>query len=182
MTEREHPLEILAYEFVRDTSGAGRYRGGVAYRRDYRFTADEGVLQIRNDRHVFRPYGLCGGRPGGPSVNALNPGKKNGEVMTSKITRYIKKGDVFRYETAGSGGWGDALERETWRVARDIHNEIITAEVARRDYGVVIDAKTWTVDEAATAKLRDQMRAKRGWSGPPFVDRGPLPDGIVPET
>jgi 5-oxoprolinase (ATP-hydrolysing)/N-methylhydantoinase B len=30
----------------------------------------------------------------------------------------------------------------------------VSLEAARRDYGVVIDPETWTVDEAATAALR----------------------------
>src|SRR6185312_4055792 len=40
MTETENALEILAYEFVTDSMGAGKFRGGAAYRRNYRFTED----------------------------------------------------------------------------------------------------------------------------------------------
>ena len=61
ITEAEHPIAILAYEFVPDKAGAGKYRGGTPYRRDYRFLEAEGVLQVRSDRRDFRPYGLYGG-------------------------------------------------------------------------------------------------------------------------
>ena len=37
VTEAEYPLQILSYEFVPDRAGAGRYRGGTPFRRDYRF-------------------------------------------------------------------------------------------------------------------------------------------------
>ncbi|MBI4183923.1 MAG: hydantoinase B/oxoprolinase family protein [Proteobacteria bacterium] len=180
MTEVEHPLQMLAYEFITDSAGAGRFRGGAAYRRDYRFTAAEAVLQIRNDRRAFRPFGLYGGGPGGPSINVLNPGR-NAEVMTSKVTRMIRQGDVFRYDSAGGGGWGDPLERETWRVLKDVRNGYVSPETARREYGVAIDPGSWTVDEAATDKLRHELRRKRRWAKVPFVERGPLPEGVRPQ-
>ena len=77
ITEAEHPIQILAYEFVADRAGAGKYRGGTPYRRDYRFLEDEAILQVRSDRRTIRPYGLYGGNPGKPSSNHLNPDRDN---------------------------------------------------------------------------------------------------------
>ena len=62
--EAEQPVEILAYELVRDRAGPGKFRGGAPYRRDIRLEEAEAVLQIRSDRKKIRPYGLYGGRPG----------------------------------------------------------------------------------------------------------------------
>ena len=73
VTEVEQPIQILSYEFVTDKAGPGKFRGGAPYRRIYRFTEDEAVLQVRSDRRTHRPYGLYGGYPGKPSVNILNP-------------------------------------------------------------------------------------------------------------
>ena len=42
VTEAEQPIQLLAYEFVADKAGAGKYRGGVPFQRDYRFLEDEG--------------------------------------------------------------------------------------------------------------------------------------------
>ena len=42
-------------------------------RRDFRLLEEEAVLQVRADRHVFRPYGLYGGSPGKPSRNVMDP-------------------------------------------------------------------------------------------------------------
>ena len=42
VTEAEQPIQLLAYEFVADKAGAGKFRGGVPFRRDYRFLEDEG--------------------------------------------------------------------------------------------------------------------------------------------
>ena len=67
VTEAEQPLQILCTEFIQDVGGPGRYRGGVSIRRDYKLLEAEAVLQVRADRHAFRPYGLYGGQPGKPS-------------------------------------------------------------------------------------------------------------------
>jgi N-methylhydantoinase B len=168
VTEAEHPIQILAYEFVPDKAGAGKYRGGTPYRRDYRFLEAEGILQVRSDRHTIRPYGLYGGYPGKPSQNYLNPQREN-RPLASKITMTIRRGDVFRHEVAGAGGWGDPLERDPAAVLRDVRNELISREAAADDYGVIVDPTAWTVDAAATQRRRAELRAARGWSEAPTV-------------
>ena len=149
MVEAEHPVRIEAYELVADRAGPGRFRGGAPWRRDYRFLEEEGVLQVRADRAAIRPYGLWGGRPGRPSANFLN-----GAPQPSKLTATIRRGDLFRHELAGGGGWGDPLARDPARVLADVRNGYVSADAAQRDYGVVINPETETVDEAATRRLR----------------------------
>jgi N-methylhydantoinase B len=168
VTEAEHPIQLLAYEFIADKAGAGKYRGGTPYRRDYRFLAEEGILQVRSDRRMFRPYGLYGGYPGKPSWNYLNPEREN-QLLESKITMTIARGDVFRHEVAGAGGWGDPLERDPAAVLKDVRNELISVPAAQDEYGVVIDPQHWTVDDAATQRLRATLRAARGWTEVPTV-------------
>ena len=168
--EVEQPLEILSFEFIPDVGGPGKFRGGMSVRRDYRFLEEEAVLQVRADRCTFRPYGLYGSSPGKPSVNIINPDTEN-RVVTAKVTMTIKRGDVFRHDQPGPGGWGDPLEREPARVLKDVRNELVSLESALRDYGVVIDPATWKVDERATAALRAELRTKRGWKETPVVSR-----------
>ena len=64
VVEWEYPMMIERYGYVPDSGGAGRYRGGMAIERQYRFGIDGGQLQLRGDRIKFRPYGLQGGEPG----------------------------------------------------------------------------------------------------------------------
>ena len=168
VTEAEHPIQLLAYEFIPDKAGAGKYRGGTPYRRDYRFLAEEGILQVRSDRRMFRPYGLYGGYPGKPSWNYLNPEREN-QLLESKITMTIARGDVFRHEVAGAGGWGDPLERDPAAVLKDVRNELISVPAAQDEYGVVIDPQRWTVDAAATQRQRATLRTARGWTEVPTV-------------
>jgi N-methylhydantoinase B len=168
--EVEHPLEILSFEFIEDVAGPGKYRGGMSVRRDYRFLEEEAVLQVRADRRTFRPFGLYGGRPGKASVNVINPDTEN-RLVTAKVTMTIKRGDVFRHEQPGPGGWGDPLERETWRVVKDVRNGFVSPGSARNDYGVMLKPGTLEVDEPATATRRAELRAARGWTTPPVVSR-----------
>ena len=177
VTEVEQPLQILAYEFLTDGMGAGKFRGGAPFRRDYRMCEKEGTLQVRNDRCLFHPFGLYGGKPGHRARNVLNPETTN-ETLPGKVTRTIMRGDVIRYDMAGAGGWGDPLERATAQVLADVRNEYVSVEAARHEYGVILDTKSWIVDEKRTAELRQVIRSCRSWTTPPFIDRGELPTGI----
>ena len=170
VTEAEQPISLLAYEFVSDKAGAGKYRGGVPFRRDYRFNETEGVLQVRADRRDHRPFGLYGGSPGAPSENYLNPAQEN-RSLPGKFTMTIKQGDVFRHVLAGAGGWGDPLERDPDAVLWDVRNELLSPAKAAADYGVVLAAAACTVDLAATAERRAHLRQQRGWRVAPVVQR-----------
>jgi len=169
--EAEYPIQFLAYELVPDRFGAGKYRGGAPYRRDYRFLEEEAALSVRADRRNFRPFGLYGGQPGQPSQNMLDPGKPTEQPLPSKFMRTIRKGEVFRHVLAGGGGWGDPLERNPQAVLMDVRNELLSEPNARAEYGVVIDCTRWVVDEPATLTLRAQMRAARGNAPLPFATR-----------
>ncbi|MDP6690071.1 MAG: hydantoinase B/oxoprolinase family protein [Alphaproteobacteria bacterium] len=158
--ETEQPMQILAYEFVPDRAGPGKFRGGAPFRKDYRFLEKEAVLQVRSDRRDFRPYGLYGGYPGKASANSLNPDGEN-RPLESKITMNIGYGTVFRHDLAGGGGWGDPLERDPEKVLRDVRNELVSPEAACADYGVVVDTDSWSIDLPATEAQRASLRAAR---------------------
>lgn len=168
--EADHPFEMVAYEFVADRAGAGKHRGGAAVRREFRFLAEEGVLQVRSDRRDYLPYGLNGGRPGKPSVNLLDPDGHD-ELLPSKFNLSFKRGDVFRHQSAGAGGWGDPLERDCAAVLRDVRNEMVSVQMAAEEYGVILTPDGAAVDEDATADRRDEIRATRGWTQTPEVVR-----------
>ncbi len=175
VTEAEQPIQLLAYEFVADGAGAGKFRGGVPFRRDYRFLEEEGVLQVRSDRRTHRPFGLYGGSPGQPSQNHLDPDGED-RLLPSKFTMTIRRGEVFRHVLAGGGGWGDPLERDPAKVLKDVRGDLLSPGKAGADYGVVVDTAAWTVDAPATERLRSEIRRRRGWADTPKVQRtDPLP-------
>ena len=88
--EAENPLEVLDYEFVPDTGGAGKFRGGMSQRKTWRMLADEGILQVRADRQTHRPYGLQGGGPGACGRNILDPGMPTEKKLHAKLTMTLR--------------------------------------------------------------------------------------------
>jgi N-methylhydantoinase B len=157
--EAENPLEVLDYEFVPDTGGAGKFRGGMSQRKTWRMLADEGILQVRADRQTHRPYGLYGGGPGAAGRNILDPGLPTEQKLHAKLTMTLRKGQVFRHQLPGAGGWGDVLERDLALVARDLRDGLVTIEAAARDYGVVARGDPPVIDPTATEALRAKLRA-----------------------
>ncbi len=151
--EAQHPVRVEAYEFVPDSCGAGKWRGGLALRRSYRVLADETLLQLRADRMKFPPYGLAGGAPGSVAVNTLVSGHAETD-LPSKVTRWLGRDDLIVHVQPGAGGFGDPLERAPERVAADVWNGKITADYAREQHAVVVDDASGVVDEAATRALR----------------------------
>jgi N-methylhydantoinase B len=51
------------------------------------------------------------------------------------------------------------LERDPERVRVDVIEGYVTLDRARSDYGVVLNAKDCSIDQAATGKLRADLRA-----------------------
>ncbi len=160
--EAENPLEVLDYEFVPDTGGAGKFRGGMSQRKTWRMLADEGILQVRADRQTHRPYGLQGGGPGAAGRNVLDPELPSEQKLHAKLTMTLRRGQLFRHELPGAGGWGDALERDLPLVAKDLRDGLVTVEGAARDYGVVAQGNPPVIDAAATETLRAKLKITRG--------------------
>jgi hypothetical protein len=48
-----------------------------------------------------------------------------------------------------------------YAVADDVEQEKLTADYVRREYGVVVDAKTSALDVAGTEKLRAEMATNK---------------------
>ena len=116
------------------------------------------ISAVRSDRRAHPPYGVAGGRAGTPSCNILNPGPGQRVLPTLPMEAVrLRRGDVFRHVMAGGGGYGDPLERDPQMVLEDVLDEKQTAEYARREYGVVIDAAAMAVDAPATERLRAEI-------------------------
>nr|WP_254701493.1 hydantoinase B/oxoprolinase family protein [Neorhizobium galegae] len=153
ITETEVPIEFVKYGLAKDSGGAGRWRGGLATEMAFRVFSPGSRITARNrDRSFFRPWGTLGGRAAGLSDMVLNPGRDDFQRLGNIDTAVLQPGDVLEIRSAGGGGRGNPVERETWRVAQDVARGYVSSEAAERDYGVVI--RDGTVDEAETGKVR----------------------------
>ena len=158
--ESYYPIEIERYIPVRDSGGPGLHRGGTGIEKVYRFTGP-GMVSIVDDRALFSPWGVNGGRAGGRSEKLLVRADGEEVVLPSKIDSVkVLPGDRLIFRTAGAGGWGDPLLRDPELVARDVRRGLVSAEVARDAYGVVLDGGA--LDQPSTSALREQLAETRG--------------------
>lgn len=159
LMELEYPVRLEQYSLAQDSGGAGKFRGGLAIVRDWRFLGDQAAnLTIRSDRRAYPPYGLFGGGKGAPSWNIVNPGMKTERILKTKVSDRLLPGDMIRHIQPGGGGWGDPLEREPAAVLRDVLNDKVSRVKAEELYGVVINIENREVDLPATEKKRADLR------------------------
>lgn len=197
------PALITAREYLPDTAGAGRHRGGAGL-------VKQSVFLSPGEHHLvplhFRTasgHGVCGGADGalgggwwldlppdgvaGTLDGARLPAPDDYRGATP-IAGYVdrhtgapavdgefaffgreavwhrERGAVLRWRTNGGGGWGDPFARDVLAVLRDVRDEYVSVEGARRDYGVCVvgdpveDPEGLAIDHEATARLRTGAR------------------------
>ncbi len=157
-TEAAYPVRIERYELIPDSEGAGRRRGGLGLRRDYRFEVPV-TLSLLSDRAKFAPWGLAGGGDARPARYVLEPDGEARE-LSSKTTLDLDVGATLSVQIGGGGGYGPAREREPERVAADVRAGKVSAARARAVYGAVVDPADGTVDAGATTALRVEEAAR----------------------
>jgi N-methylhydantoinase B len=149
-TELNYPVRIPRLSLVEDSDGAGRHRGGLGLRKDYRFDRPT-TFTILADRDKSGPHGVFGGLPGRKAEYVLISGGRETR-LSSKVTVELAPGDVVSCRTCGGGGYGPPEERDPELVARDVREGKVGAERARDVYRVAVVAGA--VDEKATSALR----------------------------
>lgn len=155
--ELENPVLIERYAFIPDSGGAGRYRGGLALRRDIRFLADATWARY-SDRHKFGPQGLFGGKEGSKGEFILNPGTEKEQKQKSKGVTQLKAGDLLSIRLPGSGGYGPPWERDPERVRWDVFNGKVSQQSAMEHYLVSLNPDL-SVNEKETRALRAEKKS-----------------------
>jgi N-methylhydantoinase B len=176
------PLLYVYRKRLTDSGGPGRFRGGL--------TAAAAVVPYRTRELILRStntagteqsnaHGIDGGYPGAGSQVTLVRGSDvwallrqgrvpgdhdgfGGEVthLPSKAADVLGPDDVMVFYAPGGGGYGDPVEREPDRVARDVADGRVSALRARDIYGVAL-AADGTADAAGTEAQRAAIRARR---------------------
>ena len=147
-TARNNPVEvvesrvpsmrILKYGLRMDSGGAGKFRGGLGVERIYQFL-ESGFITFSLERKATPPWGLRGGLEG--AVNGVEITSPDGSARhVRKATQHpIATGEVVKIMTGGGGGWGPPADRDPEAVRRDVRDGYVSAEAARRDYGVHVN-------------------------------------------
>jgi N-methylhydantoinase B len=175
-----------------DSSGPGRFRGGVGL--ETAFLPHKNTVPIASvtlASGVSQPegHGLSGGGPapvksnvvlrdsnarelfaaGVVPISAGELSQRQVEVLEAKDHTTLEREDLLVVLVPGGGGYGDPLRREPAAVARDVGDGLVSDEVARSVYGVVL--VDGGLDAAATEVAREEVRARRIRDGRPVRGR-----------
>jgi N-methylhydantoinase B len=142
---------------VRDTEGAGRFRGAPGCYVE--FGPIEGCTMrvlYTADGTVNPAAGARGGGPGG----RCEPYRRepSGELVRLPACGGVelRHGERVASISSGGGGYGSPLERAPARVKHDLDEGWISRERAEGVYGLVLDA-AGGIDQAATAAKRAEL-------------------------
>ncbi|MHC4931606.1 MAG: hydantoinase B/oxoprolinase family protein [Planctomycetota bacterium] len=155
MFEQQTPHRLKRHEYITDSGGAGRSRGGLGVETRFEIGGEKTQLVTFGDGDVEPAFGLFGGE--GSTLNFIELRYPDGEVYktTSKdLVRDVPAGTLYVQEAGGGGGYGSPKERPAEKVRQEVEDGIVSLQAARDLYGVAIDPKTFEILEDETAKLR----------------------------
>ncbi len=153
--EAKFPILVERFELIPDSGGAGRHRGGLGIARTTRALTNV-TVNTQSERSACPPWGLDGGgeATGNKVAFRVNNGWKDDFPNAKVLVAQLKPGDAFRISSGGGGGYGAPFERPVEDVREDVRQGYVSVKAAAERYGVVVDAETFAVDQAATDKLR----------------------------
>jgi N-methylhydantoinase B len=105
--EYSYPFRVTKYALRTGSGGEGQHRGGDGLVREIEMLTDADVTML-SDRRRTRPYGLAGGADAASGRNVIVRGDGSTEVLPSKGSSRVRRGERIRIETPGGGGWGPA--------------------------------------------------------------------------
>ena len=165
--ERVYPILTHRYEFITDSAGAGRHRGGMGVTRDFELTHGDATLSVLGSRGVEPVWGWEGGHTAlGSGLIHDWGGADELEIGVMRSGVHARKGAVIRFWEGGGGGWQDPRTRPPEWVLEDVIDGFVSIEAARDVYGVAVsvvdeDAAAYEIDEEETARLRARLGAPR---------------------
>ena len=126
------PLIYHSKEFITDSGGAGRFRGGLSQRLEVGSNRDQelNLAAAAFERLNEGPAGRQGGHRGSAGKVFLS----NGTRIDDKGFHRIPAGETLILQTPGGGGFGDPIHRDRSAVKRDLEYGLISEEAAKHIY------------------------------------------------
>ncbi len=132
------PFRIEEFSLREDSAGAGKFRGGLGFRKIYRIL-QPCLLGTNLDRTKFPPWGVQGGKEAKPGCFTIMKAGSGARELIDKENAYrLEPGDLVCVETGGGGGYGPPAERSLDLIQRDLDAGYISAAAAEQDYGVKV--------------------------------------------
>ena len=137
MYEQQTPHLILKHEYLTNSGGVGKWRGGLGIETIITMGGENTKMVVFGDGDVEPNYGLFGGK--GSVLNSITltyPDGKNHIPKSKDIVEGIPDGTIYKQVAGGGGGYGNPKERDREAVKWDLRNEVITKEQAVNEYGL----------------------------------------------
>jgi len=156
------PILTRSREFIPDSGGAGRQRGGLAQRMELGLLpgfAGRATVSVHAAGQNVPPFGLGGGDGGAPA-QILRDGVVLSRAEKVRHASALPLTDIkatVGFETAAGGGYGPPKEREPASVQADVRDGLLSLERAASTYGVIMDSDSLVIDLNATAATRNEM-------------------------
>jgi len=187
--EMQYPFLYFTRNLHRDGGAPGKYAGGTGSFRIYMiYGSQDCSVSYRPYSRMPEGVGLAGGHPAGiggiraifeTAGSPIMPRLRSGSYPTQP--EEIKSGEwgsvnhpkemhgrvplpefcIVADFVPGGSGYGDPLDREPDRVARDVRVGIVSPRIANEVYGVVLRRGNHPPDREATAKRRREIRDHR---------------------
>jgi len=156
MFEQQTPHLLKRHEYWTDSAGPGKWRGGVGVITEFTIGSENTQVVTFGDGDVDPAHGSHGGGEGALNrIDLIYPGGVRKTLTTKDLVKGVPKGTVYYQEAGGGGGFGSPKERKPAKVAAEVRDGLVSAEAAREFYGVAVN-EDFSLDEAATAKLRGE--------------------------
>jgi N-methylhydantoinase B len=111
--EVRFPLHFRRHEYLANSGGEGRFRGGLGVALDFVVeTAKPALANTAGDGARHGACGMLGGRDGKPhDYKLVSKGAEPRQLKTKEVGIVVKPGDVFEIRSGGGGGWGPPEQR-----------------------------------------------------------------------
>ncbi len=158
--ELKNPVLVEERALRRDSGGAGQFRGGLGIDLRVRNLVEGRWNLGGKSRETSPPWGIHKGRPGDTACYLLKTPGENDFAEKNAYRHPVPADSEVIVRTGGGGGWGDPLDRDPDSVRWDVIEGYVSRDAALAEYGVVLDAKDFAVDAAATERTRAERKAR----------------------
>jgi N-methylhydantoinase B len=154
------PWKMIRWDYEPDLTGAGRWRGAHGiYWEAMHYGEEAGMATGSSDGDVVEGFGAVGGESSPVSRTYILRGDEKILVKPHRLVQ-MKKNDIVVKYSSGGGGVGPAWQREPEMVQFDVKEGLVSLDVARKTYKVVLDPETLEIDHEKTKELRAAMEQK----------------------
>ena len=143
MFEQQTPHTLLHHEYLQNSGGPGKWRGGLGVETKIKLGGDDTTMVVFGDGDVKTPYGLFGGKTS--VLNKISLTLPDGMIkvpMSKDMIEGIPNGTLYHQIAGGGGGYGKPEDRDKISVLNDVKNGVVTESQATNVYGVKIKDKS----------------------------------------